>query len=430
METIKKHLRNFLKKHAHLRLFVRKVKWRVEEQEYNKTAKGTEIDEKLVLFETFMGRQYGCNPKAIYEYMISDPAFDDYRLVWSFFDPQAKKAQFSALQRAEVVEVKTRAYYEICARAKYIVTNSALNYRIQKRPGQVFLQTWHGTPLKRLRCDIEAEKGNVNNTLNEIKIKNDMDVVRYDLFLSPSPFATDKFISSFNMKELGIENIVRETGYPRNDLLFHFTEEDVEEQRRQLNIPAGKKVILYAPTFRDNEHDGAGYTYDVHLDFDRLQRELGDEYVILFRAHYFVANRFDFGKYPGFVIDASKLDDITPLYIISDVLVTDYSSVFFDYANLKRPMLFYMYDLDDYAEGIRGFYFSIDEIPGPKIRTEDELIRWIKDLEGEPYGKQYFDKYGDTFERFAEKFAPLEDGRASERAASELIRAGREETQK
>lgn len=422
METIKKHLRNYLKKHEKLRLVVRKVKWHLEEQEYKKVADKVKIDDKLVLFETFMGRQYGCNPKAIYEYMISRPEFADYRLVWALAEPE-KAAEFEKLKRAETVKVKTKQYYETFAAAKYIITNSALNYRIYRKPGQIICQTWHGTPLKRLRCDIVAEKGNVNNTLEEIKIKNDMDVVRYSYFLSPSAFASEKFISSFNMKELGIEDIVIETGYPRNDFLFNYTGEEAAEIRASLGIPADKKVILYAPTFRDNEHDGAGYTYDVHLDFDRLREELGEEYVILFRAHYFIANRFNFDRYPGFVIDASNLDDITPLYVISDVLITDYSSVFFDYANLRRPILYYMYDLDDYAEGIRGFYFDIDEIPGPKIRTEDELVAQIKTLskEGE-YGARWFREHGEVFDEFIRKYAYLEDGKASDRVVKILLR--------
>lgn len=421
METIKKHLRNFLKKHEHLRLLVRKIKWKLEKIEYGRIAKAVEVDEKLVLFETFMGRQYGCNPKAVYQYMQKQPEFKDYRFAWVFWNPEKAK-EIPELKDAEIVPAKTRKYYEYCAEAKYIVTNSALNYRIFRKPEQVFLETWHGTPLKRLRCDIEAEKGNVNNTLREIKIKNDMDVVRYNYFLSPSAFASEKFRSSFNMAELGIEDIVVETGYPRNDFLFNFSDKDAAEIRRELDIPEGKKVILYAPTFRDNQHDGSGYTYDVHLDFDRLQQELGDDYVILFRAHYFVANGFDFDRYKGFVIDASGLDDITPLYVVSDVLITDYSSVFFDYANLRRPMLFYMYDLDEYGAGIRGFYFDISEIPGPKIKTEDELIRQIAKLSGgSEYGESWFNEYGEVFERFIDKFAYLEDGRASERVVNIMM---------
>lgn len=408
MEIIKKHLRNFLKKHHRMRILVRKVYGRYKEKKYRRIASKIPVDEKMVLFETFMGRQYGCNPKAIYEYMISDSRFDDYNLVWALIAPEKAK-DYDALNRAEIVEMKSKKYFETCARAKYIITNSNLDNRIVKKQGQVFIQTWHGTPLKRLRCDIEAEKGNVNNTLEEIRFKNDVDVVRYDYFISPSEYATDKFASAFNLKKLGKENILIETGYPRNDLMFNFDESYADSVRESLGINKNKKVILYAPTFRDNQHDGAGYVYDTHLDFKRLQQAIGDEYVVLFRAHYFVANQFDFDKYTGFVYDVSDLDDITPLYTISDLLITDYSSVFFDYANLSRPIIFYMYDLDEYAEGIRGFYIDINELPGPIIENEEELPAAIKEALSGSF------RPNEKYARFNEKYNYLDDGNASRR---------------
>mgnify|MGYP000910123033 CR=1 FL=1 len=106
-----------------------------------------------------------------------------------------------------------------------------------------------------------------------------------------------------------------------------------------------KKVILYAPTWRENQHlPGEGYQFQLPVDFKRWREVLGDEYVILFRAHYFISNSFDFVAFSGFVYDVSQMDDINPLYLAADVLITDYSSVFFDYANLRRPILFFMYD--------------------------------------------------------------------------------------
>lgn len=414
MEEIKKHIRNFLKKHHKLRIFVRRHYGNYKENKYVRRTKGAKLDDKLVLFETFMGRQYGCNPRAIYERMIRSPEFDDYRLVWAFIDTD-KASEFEALGRAEVVKMKSKEYFDICARAKYIVTNSNLDNRIAKREGQIFLQTWHGTPLKRLRCDIKAEEGNANNTLEEIKMRNDIDMVRYDYFISPSAFCTERFISAFNLKELGKEDIIIETGYPRNDLLFSFDEEYASAVREEIGIPQGKKVILYAPTFRDNMHDGSGYVYDTHLDFDRLRRQLGDEYVILFRAHYFIANEFDFDKYAGFVYDVSKHDDITPLYTITDLLITDYSSVFFDFANLGRPMLFYMYDLDEYSEDIRGFYINIDEIPGPIVKDEAELADAIIRLTDGTFVKD------EKYVKFNGKYNYLDDKDASQRVIDTLF---------
>lgn len=379
---------------------------------YSKISRSIAIDDKLVLFECFMGRQYACNPRAIYEYMINEDKFSDYKFVWAFRDI-SKKSLFEKLKRSEVVLYESEQYYHCYAAAKYVVTNSNIDYCITKKTGQVFLQTWHGTPLKKLRCDIEAEYGNVNNTLDEIKMRNDIDVVRYDYFLSPSRFASDRFISAFNLKELGIADIVVETGYPRNDLLINYDESDVKDTLSSLDIKTNKKIILYAPTFRDNQHEtGKGYVYDLCLDFDKLRDGIGDEYIILFRAHYFIANQFDFERYKGFVYDISDIDDITPIYLIADMLITDYSSVFFDYANLKRPMLFYMYDLDEYLNDIRGFYINVDELPGPIVRTEDDLIDAIKNI------KFICDE---KYAAFNEKYNYLDDGKASERIVKIMV---------
>jgi len=400
--------------HPKLRIRVRDVHVATKQHKYKKAASAQEIDEKMVIFETFMGRQYGDNPRAIYEYMLEDPRFDDFRFVWALNDPE-KKTQFPKLERAEIVALRSRGYYDAYANAKYVITNSNLDYGIMKRPGQVFLQTWHGTPLKKLRCDIEATDGNAINSLEEIRNKNNLDVVRYDYFISPSEFASEKFASAFRLTALGMENILKVTGYPRNDLLYHFDEQFAAEQRLALGIPEDKKVILYAPTFRDNQHNGAGYVYDLALDFDELRRELGDEYVILLRVHYFVARLFDFDQAEGFVYNVSDLDDITPLYTIADVLVTDYSSVFFDYANLGRPMVFYMYDKKAYADDIRGFYIDLEELPGPIVETEEELIAQIR------HAEQVAPLYEEKYKKFNQKYNSHDDGNASRRVCELLF---------
>ncbi len=159
---------------------------------------------------------------------------------------------------------------------------------------------------------------------------------------------------------------------------------------------------------------GIGYTYKTEVDFDKLRQALGDEYIILFRAHYLVANSFDFDKYKGFVYNVSKVNDINHLYVISDLLVTDYSSVFFDYGNLKRPEIFYMYDLDAYGSEIRGFYIDLDELPGPIVKTEDELIKAIKNAKSD----RSFDA---KYEAFNAKFNYLDDGKAAQRVTDAII---------
>ena len=412
MDWLKRAIRRFLKNHGTLRVKVRRVHVAEKKIRYRMDLRKTKMDEKTVLFETFMGRQYSDNPRAIYERMLEDPRFKDFKYIWVFRDP-SKVLKYPGLTGVDTVARTDRDYYSKVASAKYVITNSNLDYGIEKREGQVFLQTWHGTPLKRLRCDIEAEKGNAINSLAEIRSKNDIDAPRYDYFISPSPFATEKFITAFDLKKLGREHIMIETGYPRNDILYNFDEALIREIRESIGIPRDKKIILYAPTFRDNTYDGENYGYDLHMDMDRLKKELGDEYVILFRVHYFVADQFDFDKYEGFIYNVTSHDDISQLYIISDMLITDYSSVFFDFANLRRPIIYYMYDKELYTDDIRGFYLSLDELPGPIVTTEDELLDQIKNYDP--------DDHSDKYAAFNKKYNPLDDGHASERVIDILF---------
>ena len=413
MDWLKRLIRRFLKRHGTLRVYVRKVHVAEKKYRYRLAASKVKAQEDTVLFETFMGRQFGDNPRAIYEEMRKDPRFSDFKYIWVLRDPEKTKL-FPQLEGVDTVARTDRDYYRKVASAKYIITNSNLDYGITKAKDQVFLQTWHGTPLKKLRCDIEAEHGNAINSIAEIRSKNDIDAIRYDYFISPSPFATEKFRTAFDLIRLGREDIMIETGYPRNDILYNYTHEDEKRIRDEIGIPEGKKVILYAPTFRDNSYDGQDYGYDLHLDMDRLREELGEEYVLLFRVHYFVANQFDFGRYEGFVYNVTERDDISELYVISDLLITDYSSVFFDYANLRRPMIFYMYDKELYANDIRGFYLSLDELPGPIVTEEDDLIGEIK--------KARVSDYSDKYERFNKKYNPLDDGNASKRVVDILFK--------
>ena len=410
MAKLKGLIIDILKRHEWLRRSARKTVWGIRRFMYKQIQGRKPIDTNRVLFETFMGRQYGCNPRAIYEYMLSDERFDDCEFVWVFKD-YSKKDLFPQLERSHIVIYKSKEYFDAVATSAVVVTNSNLEDRITRKKGQCFMQTWHGTPLKRLRCDIEVEKGNAANSLTEIRNRNDIDVKRYDYFLSPSAFASEKFISAFNLKALGLEDIMAEIGYPRNDKLAAVDEAKSAAVKESMGISKDKKVILYAPTFRDNKHDSAkGYIHDTQLDFDRLEKELADDYVIVFRTHYFIANRFDFSKYEGFIYNASDLDDITDLYLIADVLITDYSSVFFDFANLNRKVVYYMYDLEEYKNDIRGFYISLDELPGRIVTTEDQLLEAIKED----------DDYQEKFKIFNEKYNSLEDGNSGKRAA-ELI---------
>lgn len=368
------------------------------------------VDEKKIFFITFSGRGYSDSPKAIYNYMINAPEYKDYKFVWSFREPE--KYEFLKNDRTQVVKYRSKEENKALRTAGYWISNYRMLDHQKPRKGQIYVQCWHGTPLKRLGYDLQASD-NVMNSISEIYEKYRTDAKKFDYILSPSPFTTEKFGSAWNLVKTGQEHKILEKGYPRNDALINTTKEQVKEIKNNLGV-GDKKVILYAPTWRDNQHTSAvGYTYKTEVDFDLLQSKLGKDYVILFRAHYLVANSFDFDKYKGFVIDVSSYPDINDLYLASDILVTDYSSVFFDFANLRKPIIYYMYDLEEYAEELRGFYMSLDELPGPIVREETALIDEIRKCDTWTVNEKY--------ESFCKRFNPYEDGHSSERVVRAII---------
>lgn len=404
-----------------IRKFVRHIIFLRRYLKYWIVKKTSKTDDKLICFKSFSGKSYSCSPKAIYEYMLTQDKYKDYKFVWAFREPD--KYRFLENNRnTKVIHNKGRAYYKVMASSKYWIHNYRIADHIYPKDDQIYVQCWHGTPLKRLGYDIE-KFDNALNTIEELRFKYKVDAKKFRYFISPSAFASKKFVSAWNLKAIGKENSIIEQGYPRNDRLFHYSSDDVLNIKSKLGIEnTNKKVILYAPTWRDNQHDSSvGYTYKTEIDFDNLQKAVGDDCIILFRAHYLVANCFDFEKYNGFIYNVSKYDEINDLYIVSDALLTDYSSVFFDYANLKKPMIFYMYDFDAYKNEIRDFYIDIDELPGPIITSRDEQqlvqeIRSLRDMDA------YNKKYGRKYAEFHNKYNYLDDGNAAKRVIEEILK--------
>lgn len=414
MKKIRIFLVNLAKKNKTLRIFFRNTLNLKNKLKYSYYKTKYKMDDKTILFEAFGGRNYTCSPKAIYEKMLNMKEFKDYTFVWSFIDPS--KHEVKKDKRLKIIKSKSKEYYKYISISKYWIVNSIIEEGITKKKDQVYVQCWHGTPLKRLRYDIVVNGASLNS-VEEIRKRNDIDAKKFDYFISPSKYCTEKFTSAFNLKALGKENIIIEEGYPRNDFLFNKTKKDIDAIKKKLGLPLDKKVIFYLPTFRDNQHtSGVGYTYKLGIDFDSLKKKFSKEYVILFSPHYFIENSIDLTKYKGFIYNVARYDEINELYLVSDIIMTDYSSVFFDYANLKRPMLFYMYDIDDYKGNLRDFYISLDELPGPIAKTQDELENNLKNIDKE------FKKNKEKYEKFNEKYNYLDDGNASERVIKVIFK--------
>lgn len=361
------------------------------------------IKDNWIIFESFLGKNYSDSPKYIYQHLAKNNS-GKYKFIWIINKKTRIPYKHATVQRFSI------RYFYYMARSKYFVFNSRQPLWIIKREGTVFLQTWHGTPLKKLVFDID----DISSASPKYKQQVYKQSRVWDYLIAPNAFSSETFRRCFMYA-----NEMLETGYPRNDILHAPDKKEIAEKiKDRIGIPREKKTILYAPTWRDDEYYGRGqYKFELHLNLDKMRQELGEEYIILLRTHYFIADSLDVSALEGFAYNVSKYDDISELYLVSDILITDYSSVFFDFANLKRPMLFYTYDLEKYRDILRGFYLDIEkEVPGPLLFTTEEVIDAINNIES------IRNRYEQTYKVFYQRFCQWEDGHASEKVVKSVFK--------
>lgn len=356
---------------------------------------------ETVLFSSFDGRQYSDSPRAVHAELTRRGNGPEQ--LWVVRDRQARIPA-----GAIAVEHGSAAWHEALARSRHIVTNTQLPEWFERREGQTVVQTWHGTPLKRIGLDLagtaQANRAYIDTLQQRAR--------QWSFLVSPNTYSTPVLRRSF-----GFEGEVLECGYPRNDL-FHAPEQAkvAAAVRESLRIPDGKRVVLYAPTWREDQPRNRGrYTMDLRLDLAAAERELGADTVLLVRRHYLVTDRLpDSGT--GFVRDVSRYPEAGELMLISDALVTDYSSMMFDFAQTGRPMLFHTYDLEHYRDTLRGFAFDFESrAPGPLIPESGDLIEALRDPVRATAG------HAGAYEAFRRDFCDLDDGRAAARVVDRML---------
>jgi CDP-glycerol glycerophosphotransferase len=351
------------------------------------------------VYNSFYGR-YSDSPRAIYERLVERG--EDDESVWLV--AEGHEGGFPS----DVATVPIGSTEAIAALegADVVVSNTYLELDWRKGAGTVYLQTWHGTPLKRIHHD--APDIGPENRLALL----DVDVAKWDHLLSPNHPSTQRLRDAFRY-----EGHVAETGYPRNDVLLA----DDRDQRRAavragLGLEEGTTAVLYVPTWRDDEYYAAEVA--LGLDVPAFVDTMGEGWCLLPRIHYYMADRFVLPEGPG-VRDVSSHPDIRDLYLAADVLVTDYSSAMFDFAVTGKPMVFYAYDLEHYRDSVRGFYFDfVPTAPGPVVETMPDLIGALTGLDAVQ------EEYRGRYDRFRAEFCHREDGHATDRAI-ELLRARR-----
>ena len=332
------------------------------------------VDDKIILFNSYGGKKYNDSPRVIYEYMLSQKKYEKYKFYWSLDNPN----EYS-IPHAIIVKNNSIKFFLIALKAKYWITNSGIERGLKfKNKNTFYINTWHGTPVKFIGSD--------ENNLR-IKFKTSKPDVVY---------AQGEYDASIYSRIFDIPSEkVKIVGFPRNDELFDIQEDEIKKIKENLNIPSDKKVILYAPTFREYNSDSQGCIFAPPINISKWKKSLSKNYVVLFRAHYEV-NKVLGIKSDDFIYNVSNYNEINDLLKISDILISDYSSLFFDYSILKRPMYCYAYDYDEYSEK-RGLYIDLNkELPNGICKTEEELLSRIQscDFEKEKYkSEQFLKKY-------------------------------------
>jgi CDP-glycerol glycerophosphotransferase len=351
-----------------------------------------------IVYNAFNGR-YCDNPRALYEELIvRAPQHEHLWLAGSAheqgFPPDVKTVPYGSKACIEALEA-----------ADVLVSNDHVPLDWEKRPDAVYLQTWHGTPLKRIHHDVRwAPEGRLEYL--------DQDVARWDHLLSPNEASTERLRKAF-----GFTGQLHETGYPRNDLLCSPRQAEVRaELRAELGIAEGVTAVLYAPTWRDDQVFSVDQPdFTLQLDLEDFGRRLGRDHVLLLRVHNLVAEHLEVPA-DAPVVDVSTYPDVRDLYAAADVLVTDYSSTMFDFAVTGRPIVLFAYDLENYRDELRGFYFDLTTTaPGPLLRTSVEVVDALLDLD------QVVAGHKDAYAAFRQTFCHLEDGHATDRVIDRIF---------
>jgi CDP-glycerol glycerophosphotransferase len=353
------------------------------------------VQPKTVLFDAWRGR-YADNPRAISEELHRrDPSF---RQLWVIDEHDPLVPDY-----VEPVVPCSWSHLAWLGRAQYVVANGGMPIYWRKQPGQLYLQTWHGSPLKKLAFDIERPQWErAKRYLRHFR----RDVKSWDMLLSQSSFATRVQRSCFRYS-----GRILDSGYPRNDLLLSAEGERARaETRARLGIEEGARVVLYAPTWRDS------YVFAEDINLGAIADELGDGTVFLLRAHNHVADTVAAQPHPR-VLNVSSVPDTRELLLAADVMVADYSSIIFDFALTRRPILFFVHDIEHYRNELRGMYIDLEaEAPGPMLRTVPELVEALGDVDNELPAR-----HREAYDRFVARHTEFDDGHAAGRAVSSFF---------
>jgi CDP-glycerol glycerophosphotransferase len=336
---------------------------------FNRVLTRLPVRKGTVVFESHLGEHYCDNPRYIYEELRRSSG-ESVRAIWSY-----ARSPRGFPKDATLVRRGSWAYYLALARAEFWVDNQGFPEGLRKRRGTTYIQTWHGSAFKRMGLDQPALKNAGPDAQRRLRQMVD----RFDVFLTRSEHDTATLARALGVDQAKLLPV----GYPRNDPLVNADGSagaQTAALRRKLDLD-GRTVVLYAPTFRSDRKGRPVKRLELPFDPLRFAAEFGDTHVLLVRPHYLSTVALPPAARHA-VRDVGRLPDVTPLLLLADVLVTDYSSIMFDYALLDRPMIFYVPDVEDYGRDRGGYFDLARTVPGPVLTGEDELLAALADLPG------------------------------------------------
>lgn len=363
----------------------------------------TDLADAMV-FECFGGKAANGSVLALFTELRR--RFPDHAMYWGISDHSV-----AVPVGAQAVLLHSRQWYEVLHASKFLINNANFPYYFRKTPGQFYLQTWHGTPLKRIANDVPSASLSLS-----YRALMEREAGYWDVLLAQNDYAGKVLPAAF-----GFGGRILAEGYPHNDILARGGNDVGSSVRVQLGIADGTAVVLYAPTWRDDaKNANTGHELVTFLDFERARQRLGSDVVFLLRGHINTRNgntrRGQRTTGGDGVIDVTAYPEIADLYLAADVLVTDYSSVMFDFCVTGKPIVFLAPDLEHYRDSTRGFYVDYAaEVPGPIARTTDEVVAVLMDLPAT------VEAYRSKYERFVQTYASRDDGEATTRVVDELF---------
>lgn len=373
-------------------------------QYYARNYETLPVDENMILYETRDGKSIVDSPYALFLSLAKNPKYANFKHVWVVSEKNKgieENIPKELLHKVTFVYRNTTNYVKAMLEAKYLISNSTFESFFVKRQDQIYINTWHGTPIKKMGFDVPGALSNSQNVLRNF--------LMVDYLLSPNEHTSNVFTYAYKLADIFPGEIL-EGGYPRIDATFNLSKEQVIQllSKYGMVIDTEKPIVLYSPTWKGS--NAANVSDDIEqlvLETKMLQKSLEGQYQVLIKVHPFAYAK---------VVEDSRLQEIlipdminaNDVLAVTDVLVTDYSSIFFDFLVTNRPIVFYAWDKDLYTSE-RGLYLEIEELPGPTAETIEELIGYINDVENQHR------IYRDRYKKMAQKMVKYDDGRVTEK---------------